>query len=65
MRSLAKMDGDGFQAQETGGSKVLRQEEAGHGRGRRQPGLQGYSELKYSGRRGGGCRTQGPPDRNF
>ena len=54
MRSLAKIDGDGFQAQETGGSKVLRQEEAGHGGGRRQPGLQDYSELKCSGRRGGG-----------
>lgn len=54
MRSLAKMDGDGFQAQETGGSKVLRQEEAGHGGGRRQPGLWDCGELKNSGRRGGG-----------
>ena len=54
MRSLAEIDGDGFQAQETGGSKVLRQEEAGHGGGRRQPGLRDYSELKCSGRRGGG-----------
>ena len=45
-RSLAEMDGDGFQAQETGGSQVLRQEEAGHGGGRRQPGFQDYSELK-------------------